>query len=107
MSAGSKTPQTESVLGNRGQMKPTRLFQRIKAGSLENIRFRDLVSLIEALGFRCVRVSGSHHIYTHSRLPEIINLQAVRRQAKPYQIRQLLRLVDRYNLSLEHDREHQ
>jgi hypothetical protein len=32
---------------------------------------------------------------------ELVNLQEVRGQAKPYQIRQFLRLVERYALSLE------
>jgi len=30
-----------------------------------------------------------------------LNLQEVKGEAKPYQIRQLLRLVERYNLELE------
>jgi hypothetical protein len=32
---------------------------------------------------------------------ELLNLQAVGGEAKPYQIRQFLRLVERYNLRLE------
>jgi len=34
-------------------------------------------------------------------VPEILNLQEVRGEAKPYQIRQLLRLIERYNLCVE------
>jgi hypothetical protein len=33
------------------------------------------------------RVSGSHHIFAHPDIPQLINLQSVRNQAKPYQIR--------------------
>ncbi len=55
-------------------------------------------------GFSLVRVSGSHHIFSHGGIPEQVNLQDVRGQAKPYQIRQFLRLVERYNLTLEDDR---
>jgi hypothetical protein len=33
----------------------------------------------------------------------LLNLQEVRGQAKPYQIRQFLRLVERYALSLEEE----
>ena len=33
--------------------------------------------------------------------PELVNLQDVGGEAKPYQIRQVLRLVERYNLQLE------
>jgi len=48
-----------------------------------------------------VRTSGSHHIYGHPEIPEVINLQDVRGEVKPYQIRQLLRLIEWYNLGLE------
>jgi len=32
---------------------------------------------------------------------ELVNLQDVKGEAKPYQIRQFLRLVEKYNLRLE------
>jgi len=65
-----------------------------------NVRFVEMVSLVEAFGFRLSRVSGSHHIFTRPMVPELVNLQEVKGQAKPYQIRQFLRLVERYNLTL-------
>ena len=64
------------------------------------MRFRDLTRLVESLGFRLARVNGSHHIFTHPAIPELVNLQDVAGQAKPYQVRQVLKLVDRYNLTL-------
>jgi hypothetical protein len=39
-----------------------------------------------------------HHVFVHPEIPELISLQAVRGQAKPYQIRQFLKLVERYDL---------
>jgi len=66
-----------------------------------NIRFSDFTSLVEAFGFRLARVSGSHHIFAHPEIPELVNLQNVKGQAKPYQIRQFLKLVEKYNLQLE------
>jgi len=56
---------------------------------------------MEGFGFSEVRVSGSHHIFLHPDLQELINIQEVNNEAKPYQIRQFLRLVERYNLKLE------
>jgi hypothetical protein len=47
------------------------------------------------------RTEGSHRIYLHPTIPELVNLQDVGGQAKPYQIRQVLRLIERYNLKLE------
>ncbi len=60
-----------------------------------------MVNLVEGFGFRCVRINGSHHIFTRADVQELVNLQNVGGEAKPYQIRQFLRLVERYNLKLE------
>ena len=75
-----------------------RALEAARAGS-RNLRFRDLTRLVESLGFRLARVNGSHHIFTHPGLPELVNLQNVAGQAKPYQVRQMLKLIDRYNLT--------
>ena len=57
--------------------------------------------LIEQFGFSRVRIAGSHRIYAHPAIQELVNLQDVGGEAKPYQIRQVLRLIERYNLQLE------
>jgi hypothetical protein len=54
-----------------------------------------------ALGFHLSRVSGSHHIFSRPGVPELLNLQEVRGMAKPYQVRQLLQLAERYNLEVQ------
>jgi predicted RNA binding protein YcfA (HicA-like mRNA interferase family) len=66
-----------------------------------NIAFRDLQRLLEKLGFRLNRISGSHHIYIHPRVPRPINLQAAGKDAKPYQIRQLRDMIEEFGLRLE------
>jgi predicted RNA binding protein YcfA (HicA-like mRNA interferase family) len=78
-----------------------RLLKRLSEGALGNVAFSDLTSLVEGFGFSLTRTSGSHHIFTHPDIPELVNLQDVRGEAKPYQIRQFIRLVERYNLRLE------
>ncbi|HXN37980.1 MAG TPA: type II toxin-antitoxin system HicA family toxin [Solirubrobacteraceae bacterium] len=77
------------------------LLARLARGAVANVAFSDLCGLAEALGFELRRVAGSHHVFAHPDIPQLINLQAVRGQAKPYQVRQLLRLVERYDLRLE------
>jgi len=57
--------------------------------------------MVEGFGFRSDRVSGSHHIFIHPAIQEMVNLQEVKGEAKPYQIRQFLRIVERYDLRLE------
>jgi predicted RNA binding protein YcfA (HicA-like mRNA interferase family) len=79
-----------------------RLLQRLLSGS-KNIRFTEAVACTEAFGFRLSRISGSHHIYVHADSPELVNLQSVNGKAKPYQVKQLLRLIERYNLQMEEE----
>jgi hypothetical protein len=81
-------------------VRPEKLLRRLKRGDLANVRYSDLSRLLQALGFQQARRSGSHAIFAHPENPEQVNLQNVRGQANPYQIRQCLRLCERYNLRL-------
>ena len=82
-------------------MNRRKLLLRLSQGALQNVRFSEFTGLVEAFGFRLSRSSGSHHIYTHPHVRELVNLQEVHGGAKPYQIRQFLKIVERYNLTLE------
>lgn len=82
-------------------MNRKKLLKRLAQGALHNVGFDDMKNLIEGFRFVLMRTSGSHHIFSHPGIPELVNLQNVSGQAKPYQIRQFLRLVERYNLRLE------
>jgi hypothetical protein len=62
-----------------------------------NIRFEELCHLLQTKGFRR-RISGSHHIFTKSGVIERINLQRGGSQAKPYQVRQVRRILAYYKL---------
>lgn len=82
-------------------MKPRKLLDRL-AQSQANVRFSDLVLLAKALGFRRDRTRGSHQIFVHRHHPEAqLNLQPDGSQAKPYQVKQLLKLVEEYNLRID------
>jgi predicted RNA binding protein YcfA (HicA-like mRNA interferase family) len=81
-------------------MNKRKLLKKILTGS-RNVKFNQMVILVEAFGFRLSRTSGSHHIFIHPNVKELVNLQNVKGQAKPYQVRQFLKLVERYNLELE------
>ena len=67
------------------ERKRHKLLQKLLSGS-KNIRFSEAVACAEAFGFQLSRVSGSHHIYVHEDVPELVNLQNVKGKAKPYQI---------------------
>jgi predicted RNA binding protein YcfA (HicA-like mRNA interferase family) len=81
-------------------MNRRRLLLRILNRS-RNVSFDDMTNLVQGFGFRLVRTRGSHHIFSHPDVPELVNLQEVGGKAKPYQIRQFLKLVERYDLRLE------
>jgi predicted RNA binding protein YcfA (HicA-like mRNA interferase family) len=81
-------------------MKRKKLLKRLSEGHLRNVAFGDIITMVEGFGFRLVRTSGSHHIFAHPDVAELVNLQDVKGEAKPYQIRQFLRLVEKYNLRL-------
>jgi predicted RNA binding protein YcfA (HicA-like mRNA interferase family) len=82
-------------------LNPKKLLARVASGHLRNVAFRDLQALVEAFGFHLARTDGSHHIYSHAAIPEQLNLQTVSGEAKPYQIRQFLSLVERYDLRMK------
>ena len=67
----------------------------------QNVKFNEMLALVTAFGFVLTRVSGSHHIFIHPDVPELVNLQNVKGKAKPYQVKQLLEIVERYNLQME------
>jgi len=81
-------------------MKKRKLLEKALS-SPGNLRFSEALVLAQAFGFRLARTGGSHHILTHDDIPELLNLQEVGGKAKAYQVRQLLTLVERYNLESE------
>jgi len=66
----------------------------------KNISFSDAVTITKAFGFRLDRINGGHHIFVRADIPELVNLQNYKGKAVPYQIKQLLQIVERYNLQM-------
>ncbi len=81
-------------------VKKSKLLKKILSGS-KNIRFDEFTGLIIAFGFTFERISGSHHIFSHPAVPQTIAVQPIPGgQAKPYQVRQFMKLVERHHLEL-------
>jgi len=74
-------------------MNPRKLLKKVLGGS-KNIRFDDLVTLLESLGSSLARVNGSHHIFEHLQVAELVNNQNRQGKVKPYQVRQVLKLIE-------------
>lgn len=81
--------------------KKDKILKKILAGS-KNVRFAEFTGLMEAFGFTLERITGSHHIFSHPDVPQTISAQPDHNgQAKPYQMKQLVRLIEKYNLKLD------
>ena len=87
-------------VGTGQDMKARKIYEKILAGS-RNLRFQDFCKVVEAFGYQLDRIRGSHHIYEHPEATRPLNLQEDRGQAKPYQIRQFLRDVEEFHLTMK------
>ena len=81
-------------------MNKRKLLARLQ-NNCKNVRYNDFVLLAEAFGFKYRRTEGSHNIYKNKIIGESLNLQEEKGEAKPYQVKQLLAIVERYNLQME------
>ena len=86
-------------------MNPKKMLKKLLENS-KNVGFNDMVMLIGCYGFYLARVSGSHHIFINPDIRELVNIQNVSGQVKPYQIKQFLRLVEKYNIQVKQVKEH-
>lgn len=78
--------------------KYAKLRAKILAGTADaGTDFSALCQLLRRLGFE-ERVKGSHHIFSRDGMPEIINIQPAGANAKPYQVKQVRRILVDYRL---------
>ena len=73
------------------------LHQILGGTSDASIRFDDLCSLLENLGF-AKRTRGSHNIFRKAGVEEKINVQREGNNCKPYQVRQVRAVILKYKL---------
>ena len=79
--------------------KREKLLTRILHGASDaSISFTDLCGLLRNIGFQ-ERIRGSHHIFFREGVEEILNLQPKNSQAKPYQVRQVRKVILKYKLA--------
>ena len=78
-------------------MNKKKLLKRI-LNNQKNVKFNDFVSLVESFNFVLDHIDGSHHIYKHLGIRDILNLQNNKGEAKPYQIKQFINMIEKHNL---------
>jgi hypothetical protein len=67
------------------------------------VRHDDLCKLAEAFGFAFKGGKGSHRVYMRDDVSEIMNFQNVGGMAKPYQVRQFIKIVEDNKLKFMED----
>jgi len=77
--------------------KYEKILQDILSGQKdENINFNELCKLLENLGCKLERISGSHHIFSYKNVVELIDLQPDKKdhsKAKIYQVKQVRKFI--------------
>lgn len=80
--------------------KHEKVLQDVMSGKRDsNIGFGDLCGLLESLGMKMERISGSHHIFSFPGVVELVDLQPDKKdhsKAKKYQVRQVRIFLKKY-----------
>jgi len=65
------------------------------------VRFREICLLADQMGFTRRGGKGSHVVYVKDGVEEILTFQDRMGMAKPYQVKQLLAVIEKYRLGEE------
>ena len=78
--------------------KHEKFLLKILSGSSDrNINFDDLRSFLKRIGFK-EYTRSSHHMFRKEGVEEKINLQKEGNNAKPYQVKQVRNVIQKYGL---------
>jgi hypothetical protein len=83
--------------GDEDEMDKRELLEKLKANP-KKIRFARICKIAEAFGFQIRKGPGSHRIYYREDIREILNFQNENGWAKPYQVRQFIKIIEKYDI---------
>ncbi len=78
-------------------MDKREIYQKLKRNPAD-VRFEEICKTAELFGFRFRGGKGSHRIFVRAEVREMLNFQEVKGKAKPYQVKQFIRVIEKYNL---------
>jgi len=81
-------------------MRKQKLLIELK-GNPKKIRFVRLCQIAESFGFQTRKGSGSHRVFYRDDLWEILNFQNESGWAKAYQVRQFIKIIEKYKLQVD------
>jgi len=79
-------------------VKPKDILEEARANPV-GVRLSRFIKLVEAIGYRRKRQTGSHQLYERLGFPDV-NLQSDRGMAKGYQVRQVLKTIKKHGIKL-------
>lgn len=78
-----------------------KIYTKLLTNSEQRLTFRDFEKLLRAFGFEHVRTKGSHAIWVHPQVPRPFPIQPEGKEAKHYQVREFLELIEEYGLYIQ------
>jgi len=85
------------VVSSLGMTRRRKLIEKAR-NNPTGVRFQEICLLAEHLGFTKRGGKGSHVVYEKEGVEEILTFQDRKGMAKPYQVKQLLAVIDKYRL---------
>jgi len=82
-------------------VRPAKLYEQLLQSTARTVSFHDFLSLIEAFGFEEARMRGSHRCFAHSACTKLLVVQPKGADAKRYQVRELLDMIEEFGLTLK------
>lgn len=82
-------------------VKPHKLYLQLLQSTDRSVDYRDFIAMVEAFGFTNIRTKGSHRSFAHPACQRPLVLQPKGKDAKRYQIREFLDMVEENGLTLE------
>lgn len=79
------------------RMDKKEIYLKLKRASA-NIRFEEICGYALDFGFIYKGGKGSHRIFIKEGVRERLNFQDVKGMAKPYQVRQFIKIIENYGL---------
>ena len=87
----------DSKIDEKLRLKKLKIYEKLK-NNPKNVRFTELCKAAELFGFKYRGGKGSHVVYVREGVRWPLVFQNVKGKAKPYQVKQFLKIVEEYNL---------
>ncbi len=78
-------------------MNRRKIYEELKKNP-KNVRFEDFCKALKAFGFKYRGGRGSHRVFVKEGIREILTIQHVKCRVKSYQVKQFLKIIEKYNL---------